>query len=60
MRSTDGRVPVKPEAALESVRQALSPAPREQQGFLIRGAAYWTLEGAKLDLERMGADPICI
>ena len=49
-----------PEEALRAISNALFPPPRKEGDFLVGGGAYWELEGARIDLKRMGADPVCI
>jgi hypothetical protein len=51
---------MEPEAALRAISNALFPPPRKEGDFLVGGGAYWDLEGAGIDLKRMGADPVCI
>ena len=53
-------MPLKPEDALHAIDNALFPETREQQGLRVSGHAYWNLAGARIDLERTGADPACI
>jgi hypothetical protein len=51
---------VEPEDALRAISNALFPPPRMEGDFLVGGDAYINLEGARIDLRRMGADPVCI
>ena len=48
------------EAALRAISEILSPPPRIEDGYQVFGDAYWNLGGALIDLERLGADPVCI
>jgi hypothetical protein len=50
-----------PDAALEAIKNALCPPIRkENDGLLIDGNAYHNLDGARIDLVRLGADAACI
>src|SRR5687767_15872393 len=49
-----------PEAALHAISEIFSPPPRIEEGLKVSGDAYWNLAGALIDLERLGADPVCI
>jgi hypothetical protein len=51
---------MKPEAALHAISEILSPPPGIEDGLQVSGDAYWNLAGALMDLERLGADPVCI
>jgi hypothetical protein len=51
---------MKPEAALEAISKSLFPPPREQGGMMVSGDAYWNLAGVRVNLERAGADYVCI
>jgi hypothetical protein len=51
---------MEPEAALQAVSNALFPTPRKEGDFLVSGDAYLALEGARIDLERLGASRVCI
>jgi hypothetical protein len=51
---------MKPEEALEAIDKALFPPAARQGGMMVSGDAYWTLAGARVDLERAGANPACI
>jgi hypothetical protein len=51
---------MKPEAALEAINKALFAPPRREGGLTVTGDAYWSLAGARVDLERAGASPVCI
>ena len=51
---------MKPEAALQAISEILSPPPRIEDGLRVSGDAYLNLAGALIDLERLGADPVCI
>jgi hypothetical protein len=51
---------MKPEAALQAISEILSAPPRTEAGLKVDGDAYWNLCGALVDLERLGADPVCI
>jgi type VI protein secretion system component VasF len=55
-----GGAPMKPEAALHAINEILSPPPRMEQGLRVYVDAYGDLAGALMDLERLGADPVCI
>jgi hypothetical protein len=49
------------QAALEAIMNALFPPPRKAEaGFMISGDALDNLLGARIDLERLGVDPVCI
>jgi hypothetical protein len=49
-----------PPAALKAVCSALFPPPRKEGDLLVSGDAYLALEGARIDLERLGASRACI
>jgi hypothetical protein len=51
---------MKPEAALEAINKALFPPPRREGGLMVTGDAYWSLAGARVDLERAGVSPVCL
>jgi len=51
---------VKPEAALRAINEILSPPPRIENGLRVFGDAYANLDGARIDLEHLGANPVCI
>ena len=51
---------MKPEEALEEIKKALFPPPRRAGGAMVSGDAYWNLAGARTDLERTGASPVCL
>jgi hypothetical protein len=51
---------MKPEAALHAISEILSPPPRLENRLRVDGDAYWNLAGTLIDLERLGADPVCI
>jgi hypothetical protein len=51
---------MKPEEALEAISKALFPPATKQGGTMVSGDAYWNLAGARVDLERAGANPVCI
>lgn len=51
---------MEPEEALRAISNALFPPPKKEGDFLVVGDAYTNLEGARIDLKRMGADPVCI
>jgi hypothetical protein len=51
---------MKPEAALQAISEILSPPPRIEDELHVQGDAYWNLDGVRIDLERLGADPVCI
>ena len=51
---------MKPEAALRAISEILSPPPRTENGLRVSGDAYWNLHGARIDLERLGGDSVCI
>jgi hypothetical protein len=51
---------MKPEAALHAISEILSPPPRIEDGLQVSGDAFWNLDGALIDLSRLGADPVCI
>jgi hypothetical protein len=51
---------MRPEAALRAISEILSPPTRVEAGLQVCGDAYWNLYGALIDLERLGADPVCI
>jgi hypothetical protein len=57
----DGKVQMESPAALEAIKNALFPPSRKAEGGqMISGDALDNLEGARIDLERLGADPVCI
>ena len=49
-----------PEDALKAISNALFPPPRKEGDMLVSGDAYLALEGARIDLTRLGADRVCI
>lgn len=52
---------MKPEDALDTINKILFPLPtKAKEGVMLDGNAYENLDGARLDLERMGADPVSI
>ena len=51
---------MEPKAALEAISRALFPPPRKEEGAMVSADAHLNLEGVRLDLTRMGADPVCI
>jgi hypothetical protein len=51
---------MEPKAALEAISRALFPPSRKEEGAMVSADAYLNLEGVRLDLTRMGADPVCI
>lgn len=47
--------------ALRQVREALFPEPvKDGNGYYTDSSAFWNLEGARVDLERLKADRVCI
>ena len=49
------------EVALEAIEKTLFPPTQEREGGIrISAGAYDNLEGVRLDLKRMGGDPVCI
>jgi hypothetical protein len=47
--------------ALKKIANALFPKPRKDKGgLMVDGDAYYNLEGARIDLERTGADRVCL
>jgi hypothetical protein len=51
---------MEPDAALKAINNALFPPPRKEGDWLVSGDAYLGLEGARMDLERLGASRVCI
>jgi hypothetical protein len=51
---------MEPVAALEAISNALFAPPRREGGLMVTGDAYWSLAGARVDLERAGASPTCL
>src|SRR5262245_20572200 len=59
-RFIEGGMQLKSGEALNAISKILFPEPREQEGLPVFGDAHWNLVGARIDLERTGADPVCI
>lgn len=52
---------MKAETALARINKALFPTPTKMaSGAMLDQNAYYELEGALIDLERTGADRVCI
>jgi hypothetical protein len=49
-----------PAAALKAISDTLFPPPRKEGDLLVSSDAYLGLEGARIDLERLGASRVCI